>query len=102
MNKPVLQLPFKTWFISCLLGILLWIVILGIIMVVLSLPVHAQKETTWMWNCANPEGIIVTETGRIIPEGENFETFGYLNEDALIVIDGTVNADYVCEVVDDQ
>ena len=64
--------------------------------------VSANGEVTWMWNCANPEGVVVIETGRIIPEGENFETFGYLNEDTLIVVDGTISADYVCEVADGQ
>ena len=70
-------------------------------MAVLSIPAHAQAGPRLMWNCANPEGITVIETGRVIPQGEQFEVFG-MDENYLKVKDGTVNADYVCEVVDDQ
>ena len=55
-----------------------------------------------MWNCANPEGIVVIETGRVIPEGETFEVIGneIINADGSSywqVEDGTVNADFICE-----
>jgi len=62
--------------------------------------VNAQGEFTWMWNCANPEGITVIETGRVIPQGERFEVYD-IGEEFLKVIDGTINADYVCEVTNE-
>ena len=39
--------------------------------------VPASEEHHMMINCANPEGIVVEETGRVIAQGETFEVIGY-------------------------
>jgi len=64
--------------------------------------VLASEERRLMINCANPEGITVEETGRVIAPGETFIVIGYeiIEEDGSTywrVEDGRVSADYVCE-----
>jgi putative nucleotidyltransferase with HDIG domain len=60
-----------------------------------------------MYNCANPEGIVVDGSGRVIAYGEKFEVYGsetVIEETGYSfwqVIDGTVNADYICEYKDE-
>jgi hypothetical protein len=68
--------------------------------------VLASEERHMMVNCANPDGVVVKETGRVIAEGETFEVIGYeiIEEDGSTywrVEDGVINADFVCEFQED-
>ena len=73
--------------------------------IVYSTPsVHAMQTATQMYNCGNPEGLEVIETGRIIGLGETFEMIGneVIDEDGLSTIrvfDGAIqNYDlFICE-----
>jgi hypothetical protein len=67
-------------------------------------PAHAMQTTTQMYNCGNPEGLEVIETGRIIGLNETFEMIGneVVDEDGLSTIrvfDGTIQKYdlFICE-----
>jgi hypothetical protein len=69
------------------------------------IPVHAMQTTSQMYNCGNPEGLEVIETGRMIGPNETFEMIGneIVDEDGLStvrVFDGTIRKSdlFICEV----
>ena len=91
-------------------AIILWLLIVLLSCVIMreqNSPVtiggkHREEARHMMTNCANPEGVRVIETGRVIDYGYSFVVYGneIVNEYGTFwrVEDGTISADYICEV----
>ena len=86
--------------------LLLWVMILILSCVVMQQPAniggkHRAEKSRLMTNCANPDGVKVIETGRVIEYGYSFLVYGdeIVTEDGTFwkVYDGTISADYICE-----
>jgi hypothetical protein len=101
---PLLDAP--TGFINgCILMAVFWVIVIAIALLVWT-SVSAQ-DGTLVWNCGNPEGLIVQPSGRIIEQGEIFVQIGdeIVNYETGVssvnVYDGTISGQelFICEAL---
>jgi hypothetical protein len=86
-------------------ALIFWAVVIAIALLWSS--VSAQDEiTSQMYNCGNPEGLIVQPSGRVIEQDEIFIQIGYETVDeagisSVNVYDGTISREdlFICEVL---
>jgi len=82
-----------------------FIAVILLFVAVLVVALHSVDTSTTMFNCGNPDGLIVIETGRVIELGEKFEMFGDEVVDdngvsEIKVYDGTIRREdmFICKV----